>query len=197
MNATLHDIWEDCLSYGTMATEYVKKQIHKVPPATVVDRVRSIVARCAGKRVLSLGCTGYLQEAIDAVAQRAYGIDCDVQEREWFFQMDLDDFEEFPKFDVDLIVCGEVLEHLANPGRVLKALRAYNRPVVITVPNAHASASFQSLKRGVENVNRDHVPYYSYWTLHELVTRYGFEITEWHWYNGRPLFAEGLIFWVK
>jgi len=53
------------------------------------------------------------------------------------------------------------------------------------------------MRGGIENVNRDHVAYYSYWTLHELVTRYGFEITEWHWYNGRPLFAEGLIFWVK
>jgi hypothetical protein len=197
MNATLRDIWDECVSYGEQSPEYVQKQIHKVPPTDVVDRVRSIVPRCAGKRVLSLGCTGYLQEAIDAVAQRSYGIDRDAQGREWFFQMDLDDFDEFPKFDVDLVVCGEVLEHLANPGRVLKALREYERPVVITVPNAHASGSYQSLRRGVENVNRDHVAYYSYWTLHELVARYGFEITEWHWYNGVPLFAEGLIFWVK
>jgi len=110
--------------------------------------------------------------------------------------MDLDDFDEFPKFDVDIIVCGEVFEHLANPGRVLKALREYQKPVVVTVPNAFSDSGHFSVSRGIENVNKDHVAYYSYWTLRELVTRYGFTIYDWYWYNGKPLTAEGLIFWL-
>jgi len=198
MAATLHDIREEILGYKGLPASYVAKQRHPVPDTDVVDRTRWIAKRCPGKRVLSLGCTGPVQDAIDAVALRAYGIDNQELDREWFVQLDLDDFEAFPKFDVDLIVCGEVLEHLANPGRVLKELRAFDVPVIITVPNAFSDGGRRSLEsEKIEDVNREHVAYYSYWTLLELVKRYGFELVEWHWYHGRPLFAEGLIFLVR
>lgn len=185
-----------CYPVG-MSGEYIQKNLHRVPKTTVVDRVKYIVTHCTKKRVLSLGCTGQLQKEIDAVTERCYGIDCEPQDREWFYQMDLDDFEEFPKFDVDLIVCGEVLEHLSNPGRVLKALREYQRPVIVTAPNAFGEALSYWIHRGLENVNKEHVAHYSYWTLYELVNRQGFTLVEWFWYTGKPLTAEGLIFWLN
>jgi len=197
MSATLHELRTELDRYCGHDPEYVEKQLHSVPATDVVDRVRWVTARCAGKRVLSLGCTGALQEAVDAVAKRSYGIDMEPLDREWFVQLDLDDFEAFPRFDVDLIVCGEVLEHLANPGRVLKELHTFDVPIIVTVPNAFSEGGRRSITGGVENVNRDHVAYYSYWTMRELLRRYGFKIVEWHWYNGRPLLAEGLIFMAE
>jgi hypothetical protein len=50
-----------------------------------------------------------------------------------------------------------------------------------------------ALEKGYENVNRDHVAYYSWWTLKSLVEKCGYEVVEFAWYNGRPLFAEGLV----
>ena len=95
-----------------------------------------------------------------------------------------------------MIVCGEVLEHLSNPGHFLTALRATYPTVLvlITVPNAFATAGAAWLvTKGRENVNKEHVCYYSYTTLKELLRRARYAITEHAWYGGTPYVSEGLI----
>lgn len=179
--------------------DYARKMLHAVPDAPVVDRIAFVAARCRGRRVLSLGHSGPLAAVVDDVAAEVYGVDRsplnpDVQ------RMDLDRWpEHLPPWPVDLVLCGEVLEHLANPGRLLEhlALAYHNIPVIITVPNAMSQAARRHMERGVENINRDHVAWYSYYTLLTLVERYGYELQEWYWYNGTPRFAEGLIFVVR
>jgi hypothetical protein len=64
---------------------------------------------------------------------------------------------------------------------------------VITVPNAFAQAGRSHMLRGVENVNVDHVAWYSHRTLKTLLERVGYDIKEFHWYRGVPYLAEGLI----
>ena len=50
-----------------------------------------------------------------------------------------------------------------------------------------------ALAQGMENVNIDHVAWYSYTTLTTLLKREGW-IPEVHaWYKGEPYFSEGLI----
>ena len=114
------------------------------------------------------------------------------------FGFDLDDVEagSLPDFvGVELVICGEVLEHLSNPGHFLKRLKkAYPVTTIFTVPNAFTDIGRNSLKTGIEQVNSDHTCYYSYTTLKELLDRHAYQIDEFYWYNGRPLFAEGLIF---
>jgi hypothetical protein len=58
--------------------------------------------------------------------------------------------------------------------------------------------------RRVENVNLDHVNYYTYYTLKSLVTRYGYQILDFFWYDyevqsrkSPPGLTEGLIFVVR
>jgi hypothetical protein len=103
----------------------------------------------------------------------------------------------FPRFDnVELIICGEVLEHLSNPGYFLMFMRKTypTIPVIFTVPNAFNEAGFDwLLRRGRENVNADHVCYYSYATIKELLRRAGYTIRRFAWYRGKPYVAEGLI----
>lgn len=199
---TIQDVLEQCEAYGTYEPEYYEKQIHQVPDAKVVDRNEFILGRCKDRTLMSIGASGSLQDAIYKVCKKCYGIDIDPPPvpREHFVVMDLDGPRHtIPKWPgVEFVLCGEVLEHLANPGRLLAQLKDYGLPVIITVPNAHSESSRQMLvKKGIENVNREHVAWYSYRTLLTLVERYGFEVEDFFWYHGRPLTAEGLIFVVR
>ena len=199
MNATsdIYSLIEPYSRYPHKTPEYVDAMLHEVPKAPVVVREEYILQQCKDKRVVNFGsASGALHEAIVAVAARAIGVDknepCDVTM----------DFEKTPHIKPavpsgnDLLVCGEVLEHLSNPGRFLEALREFSLPVIITVPNAFSEAGRQNMLHGIENVNLDHVAFYSYWTLKGLVERHGFKIDEFLYYNGKPCTAEGLIFKV-
>jgi hypothetical protein len=93
----------------------------------------------------------------------------------------------------DVIICGELIEHLTNPGWFLTRLRNQypGVPKIITVPNAFCRQS--RLKDGIETVNRDHVAWYSYITLTGLLAKCGYQVLDWAWYHGDPLTAEGLV----
>lgn len=151
---------------------------------------------------MSIGASGPLQDLIYATCKKCYGIDVNppTTPRDDFVVMDLDGpRHKIPKWPgVEFVLCGEVLEHLANPGRLMEQLKDYGLPVIITVPNARSESGRMLLvKKGIENVNCDHVAWYSYRTLRTLVERYGFTVDEFYWYNGKPLTAEGLIFVVR
>lgn len=177
-----------------VSPEYAAKMLHAVPDAEVVDRAKFILERCKGQVVLDVGASGPMHEAIVKVAAKVYGIDR--QDGDGVVGIDLDDYHAaLPVFaDVTRIVCGEVLEHLSNPGWFLKRLRAaYRCETIITVPNAFAEAGRGQLKRGTEVVNRDHVSWYSYKTLSVLLERHSYVVNGFWWYNGQPYTAEGLI----
>jgi hypothetical protein len=177
-----------------VSPEYAAKMLHAVPDAPVVDRAKFILERCKGQVVLDVGASGPMHEAIVKVAAKVYGIDR--QDGDGVVGIDLDDYHAaLPVFaDVTRIVCGEVLEHLSNPGWFLKRLReSYRCETIITVPNAFAEAGRGQLKRGTEVVNIDHVSWLSYTTLRTLLQRHGYQINGFWWYNGQPYTAEGLI----
>jgi len=182
---------------GQYSPEYWDKMMHRVPTAPVVpDRRAWLTQRCTGKRVLHVGSHGPLHEVLRPVCVALYGVDR-VTHGPHTYAVDLDrapdDLPVLP--DVDLVLCGEVLEHLSNPGWLLAMLRDTYAvcPVIITVPNAFAEAGRGALHRGYEQVNCDHVAWYSWRTLTTLVERYGYQVQEFLWYHGVPLTAEGLI----
>lgn len=170
---------------------------HPVPAFRVVDREQFIVERCAEKSVLDIGASGLLHNNLVAVASHCRGLDRNASYD--IHPIDLDRLGDWlPVYDdVQIVVCGETLEHLSNPGRFLDALRlSYKCPAIFTVPNAFADVSRNSLERGIETVNEEHVAYYSWWTLTNLLKRHGFEIAEFYWWgrnSARPKFSEGLL----
>lgn len=176
--------------------EYIAKMLHLLPDAPVVDRAKFILAYCKGKRVLELGASGPLHEAICQVAAEHWGIDR--AERPHVVAFDLDDVSEpfIPQDNhPDIIVCGEILEHLTNPGWTLARLHQQypGVPLIVSVPNAFSSVAQKHVKDGLENVNIDHVAWYSPRTLRTLLERYGYAIDSFHWYNGEPGTAEGFV----
>lgn len=174
---------------------YADKMLHPFPDGLVVKRNDFIVERCTGKRVMDFGASGLLHTKIQAVASEYMGVDREASPGVIAFDLDEVGQNTLPwSTDAEVAVCGEVLEHLTNPGWFLHRLRLYSRvPTIITVPNALGEAFYQHRKRGLENVNIDHVAWYSPRTLKTLLDRYAFTIREFAYYNGSGPDAEGLI----
>ena len=205
MSATLTELRERCQPKGGFPPGYYDRMVHKVPAAPVVNREEFILQQCRDKVVLSLGHSGSLADRMDEVCAKCYGVGLEPRNHPLYTVSNLDDeLGVVFKTDVELLVMGEILEHLANPGNLLCQLwHLYQTgtgdscPLLITVPNAFASCHGENIRKGIENVNKEHVAYYSYHTLKTLVERCGYTVQEWFWYNGKPRIAEGLIFVVE
>lgn len=203
--ATIEDLRSQ-LGGGFVPTpEYRAKQLHPLPKAETVDREKFILKHCQGKRVLEFGASGKLHEAIKGVAASVLGVDR--QSGDGILGFDLDDVSESQLpwsvdeggsdnlLNPDIIICGEVLEHLGNPLHFLTRLKKQYAgvPVILTVPNAYAAGSAKWLAQGIENVNADHVAWYSPKTLSVLLTRAGYTVGGLFYYNGQGPTAEGLV----
>jgi 2-polyprenyl-3-methyl-5-hydroxy-6-metoxy-1,4-benzoquinol methylase len=105
----------------------------------------------------------------------------------------------------DLVLFGEVLEHLANPGLALANLRRIcelnpQSQLCITTPNAFSVACFLSAIRDFELVHPDHYYYFSPTTLRKLLLDSGFRNIDLSFYahsnylkNSPGLTKHGLI----
>ena len=181
-------------------------------PFELIQRLELIKSVCAGKSVLHLGCTNwpYTQEAIDAgillhndlaqVAAELYGFDFDQQGIDVLaaggignlYRADLEKLDEVDlDRTFDVIIAGEMIEHLNNPGLFLKGIKRFmnsRTQLVITTINAYSGMRF--LVYGLrgkggesEPVHSDHVAYYSYSTLKLLLERHGFRVDKFMYYD--------------
>lgn len=198
--ASLVDLLEEVGNYGRRTPEYFQKMMHRIPDAPVVNRTKFIQAKCKGKSVVNFGsASGALHGNIKEVAATIFGVD-KVEPADML--VDLDD-EFCPLHGLppaNVYVCGEIIEHLSNPGMFLKKLRRVmtkegekGAELIVSVPNALAEVLKLHAKTGWLNVNEDHVAWFCWNTLKTLLGRHGFTITERAYYEGRPVFAEGLI----
>lgn len=178
---------------------YAAKMLHQLPEdARVVNRRSFILERIAGKVVLDVGASGPMHTLVRQAAASVYGWDRETAGEVVGINLDAVGLELPAHHDVEIVLLGEVLEHLSNPGHFLDRLRmAYPCRTIVTVPNAYSTVGRGHLARGSECVNRDHVAWHSPKTLAVLLERAGYRIAEFAYYNGRPLepawCAEGLI----
>lgn len=178
----------------------------------LVQRVEFIKRACAGKKALHLGCTNwpYTQDSIDKdmllhselakTASEIYGFDFDQEGIEVFNKAGFDhlyhaDLEKLEDVDLnetfDVIIAGEMIEHLNNPGLFLKGIQRFmthETELVITTINAYSALRFAIYglrgKGGFnEPVHPDHVAYYSYKTLKLIVERAGFRVDSFQFYD--------------
>ena len=178
----------------------------------LVQRLELIKSMCAGKKVLHLGCTNwpYTQDAIDAgtllhkdlaeVSRDLYGFDFDQEgidalTSKGFGNLFRADLERLDDVDLnetfDVIIAGEMIEHLNNPGLFLNGIKRFmdrETQLVITTINAYSGMRFfvYGLRgRGgwLEPVHPDHVAYYSYSTLKLLLDRAGFDVSNFLFYD--------------
>jgi len=183
-------------------------------PRASVDRLRFILEAAAGREVLHLGCAdhpytrariadgSWLHARIAAVAARCVGVDANREALDWLRRergiADLaeGDAEALDRLNLgrfDLVVAGEIIEHLANPGRFLATAPEVLKPggrLLITTANAFCLRRMLRIPFRIESVHPDHVAYYSHATLAALARRFGFALEAAYAYrlpNRRPL----------
>lgn len=175
---------------------------HALPPMRLVLREEYIVQQCSGKKVLHLGFVDsglteeriasgdWLHGRITEVAERAVGVDVDAEgiedlRRSGVTDIVQGDIEHLDQMglpsDFDVVVAGEVLEHLLCPGAFLSSCRRFlesSARLVVTVPNAFHYPNFENTVRGVEVVHPDHKYWFSYNTLLGLTKACGLDVIE-------------------
>ncbi|HXH70381.1 MAG TPA: methyltransferase domain-containing protein [Pyrinomonadaceae bacterium] len=178
----------------------------------LVQRVDFIKKACVGKKVLHLGCTNYpyteeslennmlLHFEIKEVAGELYGFDFDQKGIDILkesgvknlFRADLEKLEEVSLDETfDVIIAGEMIEHLSNPGLFLKGIQRFMNEktnLIITTINAYSAMRFMIYGlRGnggaIEPVHPDHVAYYSYKTLSLAIERENLEVKDFLFYD--------------
>ena len=178
----------------------------------IVQRLDFIKSQCAGKSVLHLGCTNHpytvdsiekgmlLHADLKAISEKLYGFDYDesglqlLREHGYndLYQADLEQLDKVDlKKTFDVIVAGEMIEHLSNPGLFLNGIKRFMTPstkLIVTTINAYGAlrlAQYFLHGRGGFNepVHPDHVAYYSYRTLSLILERHGFAIPEFYFYD--------------
>ncbi len=178
----------------------------------LVDRVKYLKDAARGKKVLHLGCTDYpftekvianemlLHFELGKIAGELYGFDFDERGIEILrshgtknlYRADLENLQDVPLNETfDVIIAGEMIEHLSNPGLFLRGIQRFMNPqtnLIITTINAYCGMRMFTYglrgKGGAhEPVHPDHVAYYSFSTLKVLVERHDLKVKKFAFYN--------------
>lgn len=181
----------------------------------LAQRVEFIKKMCVGKKVLHLGCTDYpytdkmiennmlLHFRLGEIAKELYGFDFDQEGIDLLanagvknlYRADLENLDAVDLDETfDVIIAGEMIEHLSNPGLFLRGIKRFmnkDTSLVITTINAYSGMRFLIYglrgKGGAnEPVHPDHVAYYSYSTLKLVVERENFFVKDFAFYDLGP-----------
>jgi SAM-dependent methyltransferase len=182
--------------------------VHRVPRARLVDRLDELRRLTRGRRVIDLGFVdegqmdakrshgSWLHEALASQARELVGIDADADGVEHArshgfeaYAADVESREEVADLALepaDVVVAGELVEHLDRPGDFLEAVKPLvgkGGVLVLTTPNAHSLTNVLGALAGRELVNPDHVAWLSWRTLATLLSRHGWTIESLAYYR--------------
>lgn len=169
-----------------------------------IDREATILELAAGKRVLHLGCVGHdfaeerepvrryvrsMHAKIEGVATEVVGIDTNAEAIAEYEQagvaarMVVGNVEQLETLNLggpfDVIVSGNVIEHLSNPGGMLDGMRALSHAgttVLVTTPHALGLSQYVRYLLGRFHEADDHVMTFNGPSLANLVGRHGFRV---------------------
>lgn len=204
-SARWHDLSRDPNAPEVLAAR--QQALTKARATCVDDRNTYLCGLTRGKKVLDIGVVDHVFDASASeqwlhgklcdVAKRCVGIDILAEELAKLRQLgydvrnvDLTRTRLEEKFDV--IVMGEIIEHVDKPGALLANAAAMLEPdgcLIVTTPNPwYANVIIKNLLRSAPfSESADHVAWYDAATLLEIGQRNGLEL---HRYTGvRTAFA--------
>ena len=166
------------------------EMVHQLPRATLVDRFEYLCALATGRRVVHVGFVdagcqtlneqsgAWLHDHLARTASELIGLDLDTAgvddarrrgyEAHAVDCRDVDAVRALGLPPADLVVAGEVIEHLDDPGSFLDGLHALVAPgglLVVTTPNASGLVNAAALLGNLEVNHPDHVALYTCTTL--------------------------------
>jgi SAM-dependent methyltransferase len=170
----------------------------------IVNRKDYIIDYCEQKKVLHVGFTDFpftierlkmnklLHTKIKAKASLLIGVDNNQESINSYINFTNDNNVyyvdilkvynlEIAQNDFDVIVLGEVLEHLQNPGHALAIIAQTFKPntkVLVTVPNYTSLDSISASLNNKESIHPHHYWYFSPYTLNRLFVANGFTCQE-------------------
>lgn len=193
---------------STTLPELRPPSVHRVPRARLVDRVAELQSLVRDRRVIDLGFVDegqmdakrgrgtWLHEVVADAAREAVGVDADdagvaLARALGFdaYSADVEDREALEALELEpgeVVVAGELLEHLDGPGDFLEAVKVLVAPggvLVLTTPNAHSLTNALAAVAGRELVNPDHVAWLSWRTLETLLARHGWRLDRLAYYR--------------
>lgn len=189
---------------------------YRIPRATIVNREAYLLSLCQGKRVLHIGAAQannasdvgvygtsidpgtFLHTRLSSVASHCVGLDYNepsvefLRSRYGIHNIVLADIEKPESlagldFEADIVILGEVLEHLSNPGLALSNIRAHlmsnTSTLVVTVPNALDAKNILYGLLGREAHDPDHVTAFTPRLLSSICERAGLRVTAIKYYQ--------------
>ena len=171
---------------------------------SLIDKSEWIPLFCAGKNVLNLGAAGHpctefsathgrhLHLILSKVAKTISGIDLDRESLDYLTAKHNAIglvcgnaerlLEYFPEKSFDVVVAGDVIEHVNNMGLLMESSASVLRDggtMIVTVPNTYGIKRIIAfLLLRTEFCHPDHVCYYSPMNFVQIASRFGFEIVE-------------------
>lgn len=158
------------------------------------QRHEMVVGKAEGPVVLDLGAVqhdsskadndDWLHDHLVANFETVIGVDilhvdvCELNKQGYNFrQADVTEME-LP-IEADTVVCGELIEHIANPGLMLERIYEHLKPdgkLIITTPNPWALVNLKRLVLRRLSINQEHVAWYGPTVIAQLLERYGFRM---------------------
>jgi len=173
-----------------------------------ISRWNKVLEKCWHKRVLHLGCIGMTTESVDRkceamsnkqvlhanlreVAAEIVGLDYDrigveelnrigFSEIVWGNVYDMADLPLLRK-PFDVILCGDLVEHLSEPGRMLTQVRSLmgeHTELLLSTPNSLGLPNLLRYALGRSVDGDDHVLSFNVFTLRNLLRRHDLFIDE-------------------
>ncbi|MGI9072217.1 MAG: class I SAM-dependent methyltransferase [Bryobacteraceae bacterium] len=167
-----------------------------------------LLKRCTNKTILHLGCIGETdcapEEKLEAfcsgralhpnlvrVASDVTGVDLNaeavhlIQTKAGLNDLLVGDVEHLEAINLQrtfqLIIFGDLIEHLSSPGLALDGIRQFMSPdseLIISTPNAFSLPANIRYSLGRHREGAEHVAAYSKFTLPAVLARHGFSVTE-------------------
>ncbi len=179
----------------------------RVPSGGVVDRLEFVAAAASVRRVIHVGCAdhglidlktarqSWLHARLAECAQELVGVDLDAdaveQMRAAGYECVVGDCQRVGGLaglglrPAELVIAGELIEHLDNPGIFLDEIAQLVEPggeLLITTPNAARLSSLVAGAFGREICSPEHVAWHSWRTLTTLLRRHGWSPLAVHYY---------------
>ncbi len=167
------------------------------------SRETRIVSQATDRRVLHLGCVGHtdlplerkielagetLHASLEKVCKSVLGVDLDRQAIEGlkaagtFPNLIVGDACELDPVEIgddwELIVVGDLIEHVSNPGGLLDSIKSVMNPetrLLITTPNSFSLPANIRHALGAFREGNEHVLSFNYINIQHLLDRHGLE----------------------